>query len=257
MTGFFWTIFLPLTALGAVGSLYLLFYIRKIPKLAPFKINQQTAPKNIMRKEKSLTMISVTIFSLVGLWLDQIIYAGKSMIYTDLTTQDIWYLPLSLAAAFLIHDTYFYWSHRLLHWGPVYRFAHNWHHRFHNPNPWTSFAFHPAEAFIQIGIIPLVGIILPVYSGVLIFFATFVLFMSVYGHLGFELRANKTRVFTLFNTSIHHDQHHKFFHCNYGIYFNFWDRIMGTNHETYPQAFIDFSKKIRLRKESPDSQENP
>jgi sterol desaturase/sphingolipid hydroxylase (fatty acid hydroxylase superfamily) len=28
----------------------------------------------------------------------------------------------------------------------------------------------------------------------------------------------------------HHDQHHRYFRCNYATHFSVWDRIMGTLH---------------------------
>jgi sterol desaturase/sphingolipid hydroxylase (fatty acid hydroxylase superfamily) len=28
----------------------------------------------------------------------------------------------------------------------------------------------------------------------------------------------------------HHDQHHRFFRCNYATHFTLWDRVMGTLH---------------------------
>ncbi|MEZ4828540.1 MAG: sterol desaturase family protein [Bacteroidia bacterium] len=252
MTGF-WTIFLPVTAVVAVVFLYLLFYVWKGEKFRRLKISAQTAPPAIMKQEIRFTAVSLIVFALAGWGLDKAIEKGWANVYSQPGGYSWVYLLISLVLAFLIHDTWFYWTHRLLHWKPVYKRVHNWHHRFHNPNPFTAFAFHPVEAVVQIAIVPIVGLILPVYQGVLIFFATFVLFMSVYGHLGFELRANKKGVFKVFNTAIHHYQHHRYFHCNYGIYFNFWDRIMGTNHPTYPQAFIDFGEKVIKPEEPPVS----
>ena len=31
--------------------------------------------------------------------------------------------------------------------------------------------------------------------------------------------------------------HHKYATSNYGLYFNFWDRVMGTNHAKYTETF--------------------
>jgi sterol desaturase/sphingolipid hydroxylase (fatty acid hydroxylase superfamily) len=28
----------------------------------------------------------------------------------------------------------------------------------------------------------------------------------------------------------HHDQHHRYFRCNYATHFTLWDRLMGTLH---------------------------
>jgi hypothetical protein len=39
------------------------------------------------------------------------------------------------------------------------------------------------------------------------------------------------------NTSTHHAMHHEAFRANYGLYFNIWDRLLGTNHPQYEQRF--------------------
>jgi sterol desaturase/sphingolipid hydroxylase (fatty acid hydroxylase superfamily) len=38
----------------------------------------------------------------------------------------------------VLHDTWFYWTHRLLHWRPLYRWVH-WEH--HRCGAWRRFAF--------------------------------------------------------------------------------------------------------------------
>jgi sterol desaturase/sphingolipid hydroxylase (fatty acid hydroxylase superfamily) len=30
-------------------------------------------------------------------------------------------------------------------------------------------------------------------------------------------------------TASHHEEHHKRYTCNYGLYFRFWDRLCGTD----------------------------
>jgi len=39
------------------------------------------------------------------------------------------------------------------------------------------------------------------------------------------------------NTAVAHNQHHKYFKGNYGLYLLFWDRIMGTMRDDYDEAF--------------------
>ena len=39
------------------------------------------------------------------------------------------------------------------------------------------------------------------------------------------------------NTSVSHNQHHQYFKGNYGLYFTFWDRLMGTIRTDYEQRF--------------------
>jgi sterol desaturase/sphingolipid hydroxylase (fatty acid hydroxylase superfamily) len=64
--------------------------------------------------------------------------------------------------------------------------------------------------------------------------------MNVLGHLGYELFPRgftKGRLTWWHNTSTHHNMHHSKSNCNYGLYFNWWDRLMGTNHREYHATF--------------------
>ncbi len=63
---------------------------------------------------------------------------------------------------------------------------------------------------------------------------------NVYGHLGYELYPrgfNTGRVGRWINTSTNHNQHHQYFRGNYGLYFTFWDRMMGTIRKDYDERF--------------------
>jgi len=37
--------------------------------------------------------------------------------------------------------------------------------------------------------------------------------------------------------------HHRYTKCNYGLYFNFWDRLMGTNHKQYHEMFDEVASR--------------
>jgi sterol desaturase/sphingolipid hydroxylase (fatty acid hydroxylase superfamily) len=39
------------------------------------------------------------------------------------------------------------------------------------------------------------------------------------------------------NTPTHHAMHHEKVGANYGLHFNFWDRMLGTNHAEYERRF--------------------
>ena len=40
---------------------------------------------------------------------------GWTQIYTDMTAFPLWYLPVSIFLYLFVHDTWFYWTHRLMH----------------------------------------------------------------------------------------------------------------------------------------------
>ena len=39
------------------------------------------------------------------------------------------YVLLCVVLLDYLHDSWFYWTHRLLHWGPLYRHVHLLHHK--------------------------------------------------------------------------------------------------------------------------------
>ena len=61
-----------------------------------------------------------------------------------------------------LHDTYFYWRHRIMHHKCFFRWMHHMHHQSRNPTPWASFSFAPWEAAVQSGIFPLTAILYPI-----------------------------------------------------------------------------------------------
>ncbi|HFA49015.1 MAG TPA: sterol desaturase family protein, partial [Bacteroidetes bacterium] len=108
------------------------------------------------------------------------------------------------------------------------------------PTPWASFSFHPIEAVVEIAFLPIVVCLMPVHSAVIILFSIFSLLFNVMGHLGFELFPKGFTRHPLtwwLNTSTHHNLHHQRAGCNFGLYFNFWDKMMGTNHPDYHEIF--------------------
>jgi sterol desaturase/sphingolipid hydroxylase (fatty acid hydroxylase superfamily) len=63
---------------------------------------------------------------------------------------------------------------------------------------------------------------------------------NVLGHCGYEIFPRcfmRTPLGWLLNSVTHHAQHHEKFRANYGLYFNIWDRLMGTNHPDYEAKF--------------------
>ena len=58
--------------------------------------------------------------------------------------------------------------------------------------------------------------------------------------MGWELYPkgfNTTQIGRWVNTAVAHNQHHKYFKGNYGLYTLFWDRVMGTIRTDYDAAF--------------------
>lgn len=145
-----------------------------------------------------------------------------------------------------MHDTYFYWAHRIMHHPWLFKTVHLVHHKSTNPSPWAAYAFHPFEAIVESLIFVIFLFAIPVHSIHLIWFFVISLVYNVYGHLGFEIYPkgfNKHWLGKWMNTSVSHNQHHQFFKGNYGLYFTIWDRLMGTLRPDYDTAFDNLKRR--------------
>ncbi|MCB1144196.1 MAG: sterol desaturase family protein [Leptospiraceae bacterium] len=222
------------------GLAYTFFWVWKKKKFQPYRIQKKFPSRASILTEFKYSASTFLIFSLVGVG----IFIGKQMgwtrIYNDVSEYGWGYLVFSLIATILIHDTYFYWAHRMMHHRLLFKKVHLVHHLSTNPSPWASFSFHPYEAVLEAGILPLIVLILPIHPIAILLFILYMTMMNVLGHLGYEFYPKhfvKSPVWNWNNTSVHHNMHHKKFNCNYGLYFNWWDKICNTNHPEYADEF--------------------
>jgi Delta7-sterol 5-desaturase len=222
------------------GSFYLVFYVWKNRKFWYAKIQQRYPENKHILREIGYSMLTMLIF---GAIIILTIIAGKkglTRVYNDIGQNGYVYFFFSIVLMIFIHDTYFYWTHRLMHWKPLFKIAHKTHHLSTNPTPFAAYAFHPIEAVVEIGIIPFIAFTMPYHPTALAAFSVYAIILNVIGHLGFELFPKgfaSHRIFKWHNTSTHHNMHHRLVKCNYGLYFNIWDRLMKTNHPEYEKSF--------------------
>ena len=81
---------------------------------------------------------------------------------------------------------------------------------------------------------------MPLSVPVIFFFLTYQMVGNAFGHCGHELMPSGfTRHWATkwFTTSTHHNLHHSDVRCNYGLYFTWWVRLMGTEHPQYHERF--------------------
>jgi sterol desaturase/sphingolipid hydroxylase (fatty acid hydroxylase superfamily) len=203
------------------------------------KIVPAAASAADQRREFVCSLRTLGIFGLVGagvLWAAQ---HGWTRVYFDFGERSVLWFVLSIALTIALHDAYFYWTHRLLHWRWLYR-LHATHHRSTNPTPWAAYSFGVGEALIQAGFFPLAACLLPLHPLAFAIFMLFQLGENVLGHAGYEIFPRwllRTPLGVLTNTPTHHVQHHQTFRANFGLYSNVWDRLCGTNHRGYQREF--------------------
>ncbi len=153
-------------------------------------------------------------------------------IYTDLNSFPLWYLPLSLFLYLFIHDTWFYWTHRLFHRPYWFKRAHAVHHDSRPPTAWAAMSFHPIEAISGAVVIPALIMVIPVHAGLLGLILLIMTIMGVTNHMGWEIFPRwlvRGRLGKWLITASHHEKHHESYQGNYGLYFRFWDKICHTD----------------------------
>lgn len=222
------------------GAIYLVFYVWKKRELLYLKIQQRFPDKSYVIREIKYSFLTVFIFGLVLVPVMWASYHRWTLIYHPADKYGYPYLIFSALLMIFLHDAYFYWTHRLLHWKPLFKHVHKIHHLSLNPTPFSSYAFHPVEALFEISIVPLIVFTIPYHVYALYFFTGYTLFMNVAGHMGYEFFPKgfaSHKILKWHNTATNHNMHHRFVKCNYGLYFNIWDRIMKTNHPRYEEIY--------------------
>src|SRR5262249_10016213 len=150
-----------------------------------------------------------------------------------------WYTLAGLPLLLVLHDAWFYWVHRLMHLRPFFRHFHGLHHRSRTPTPWAAYAFAPGEALLMSLFVPLVTMAIPVHVLVLFVFLAIMIVRNAMGHSGIEFHPRWwiDSPLDALTTVTHHDLHHQRIGGNYGLYFTWWDRWMGTEFADYREAF--------------------
>lgn len=183
------------------------------------------------------------------------ILVGRETGVILLSIQDaaLWTIAWQFALMVLAHDAWFYWAHRAMHSKAMFRATHLHHHKSRTPTPWTAYSFTTIEAVIEVAFVPVFLIVTSLlgiaYAGfAILFFIWHQMIRNVMAHAGSELFPAgwvDNRWTSWIATTTHHDLHHSSGH-NYGFYFTFWDRWMGTEHPRYKEEFRKNAKPFLM-----------
>lgn len=217
---------------------YLPFYKRQSIWTKGKQIYSKLPDHKAQLFEIKWSMVSSVIFGISGVLLGVFWQLGWSRFYLTFDQYGWTYLLLSGFILSILHDLYFYLTHRLLHIPWMYRRFHSIHHASLQPSPWASFSFHPVETIIEALPIPLFSLILPLHPAVIICYLTLMTLSAIINHLGFEVMPQGLQKWLISGT--HHSGHHRYFNYNYGLFYTFWDRLLGTEHEVKKSPAPEF-----------------
>ncbi len=201
------------------------------------RIQQGLANNEDRRREIRHSTLTIFIFSLTGMSIYGLSKLGLLTLNSEYTVTALLIEAILIIVA---HDAYFYWMHRGLHASRRLMRVHVLHHRSRTPGPWTAYSFSAGEAVLEAVFLPIYALLMPMHGITAFIFTSHMIIRNVLGHAGVEIypRWWATHPLTRWITSTtHHDLHHAEFKHNFGLYFTWWDRWMGTEHPRYLQEF--------------------
>jgi len=233
------------------GAWHLALYIRRTQG-AQFKYNA-TWPSNdnrafLLGRQNADNLIWTfasgvpiwTAYESVMLWL----FASGRIAFVSWSAHPVYCVVLMLLVP-LIHDVHFYCVHRLLHWPPLYRMVHSYHHNNVNPGPWSGLAMHPVEHALYFSG-ALIYAIIPAHPIHALFHLLSVGLGPAQSHAGFD----KVVLGDTLGVNTHgfqHYLHHKYFECNYSDGAIPLDKWFGTFHDGSPEAQSAMDNRFRAR----------
>lgn len=140
---------------------------------------------------------------------------------------------LQLLAGVMLMDAWTYWKHRLLHTKTMYHF-HRYHHQFHDPTAFASFAVGPVETVLTFWPIWFLCLAVPKkYAPLHMSAITSFVLLNFYLHCGVTVDWLEDLLprFGL-NSSAWHNVHHSHVRTHYGEISFIWDKICKTTSIT-------------------------
>ncbi|KXJ95383.1 fatty acid hydroxylase superfamily protein [Microdochium bolleyi] len=221
--------------------------IDALPYFRKYKLQNQKVPTLKEQWEcASLVLLSHFTVELPQIWLFHPIAAYCGMDY-GVPFPSFGKMAFQIAVFFVLEDTWHYWFHRALHYGPLYKNIHKLHHTYSAPFGLAAEYASPIEVMLlAIGTVgsPILWVFL---TGDLHLFTMYVwivcrLFQAIDAHSGYDFPWSLRHILPFWAGADHHDVHHERFIGNYSSSFRWWDYMLDT--ESGPEA----AKRRRDRK---------
>ncbi|MGF1523279.1 MAG: sterol desaturase family protein [Leptolyngbyaceae cyanobacterium] len=238
---FYWLVFCGIILTGyfiTASSLYWLLYWVKGDKFAVSEVDSQPQHerRQAIAKDIKLSVLSVLFFALGAACFMACYKQGITRVYTQWGLQDLGYITFSYLLVLWLQDTYFYFTHRLFHQPLLFKWFHQGHHLSKPPTPWTFFALEPVEAATQATFLLGITFVIPLHLGVLVAILITMTVWATGNHLGLQVVpfSQTSRWWGRWLIgSTHHLVHHRRYTQHYGLYFTFWDKLLGTQSDRY------------------------
>jgi len=213
-------------ALG--GFLHWYYYVRQrdTPETWKCQPKQWLSPK-LERHEIMLGSLSLIFGNTISAAISTYVAnGGWSQIYFNIGDYGLVWFILQWPVCFICQDYLTYLMHRMYHTPFLYKNFHKAHHTYKQPTAFSVTAIHPFE-FVHMQLI----LMSPVFLFPMHYFSISVILMYIYyhgiiDHSGINFKRHWWQPWQ--PDCIFHDNHHQYFHVNFGFNIEFWDKLHGT-----------------------------
>jgi len=230
----YFAILLPSVLVGYVlyfgigGYLHMKYYVGQRDAAHLWKCQPNNwLPRRDEIHEMVVGWFSLTLGSVLSAGLATWIFnGGYTSLYFEFGKHGILWSLLEFPLVFIPTDYITYWLHRIYHMPFLYKHFHKLHHTYKQPTAFSVTAIHPVEFFnIQaVYIAPM--FLMDIHAGVYIFYILYIYYHGIVDHSGINFKALWFQPWQ--PDCIFHDNHHQYFHVNFGFNVTLWDRLHGT-----------------------------
>uniref|UniRef100_A0A7S3VH27 Fatty acid hydroxylase domain-containing protein n=1 Tax=Dunaliella tertiolecta TaxID=3047 RepID=A0A7S3VH27_DUNTE len=251
----------------AFAQLFVFYYVVGallhwgIPLLFPVQsVQPQPRAHGSVARDAFYSLGPMAVKAAIWVIVEEMHARGWNLLYTSPinTLPHVLYCSLVVGLLDYLHDSWFYWTHRMLHWGPLYKHIHYIHHKSKVPSAFTGYSFHVIEALIVFANEVFVTMLFPMPASVHRVYHLVTTAIHEGGHAGYEIAPFIPTIEGLLllifkgtkdsnrgqalNTVQHHDMHHRFPTRHFSLYFTHWDRWFGTMHPQYEKNLFSYFK---------------
>jgi len=231
----FWSLYFPVAAsvsylffFGIGGYLHFTYYVGKRDSPEEWKCQ----PNKWLSKKEEIHEIlvgwfSVTLGSALSAALASwVINGGHTTLYYTWGQHGFLWALLEVPLVFCATDYITYWHHRVYHMPFLYKHFHKLHHTYKQPTAFSVTAIHPVE-FLNIQFIYIAPMFtVPMYAPAYCFMLLYIYYHGIIDHSGINFKRLWWQPWQ--PDCIFHDNHHQYFHVNFGFNIEYWDTLHGT-----------------------------
>ena len=234
--------------LGIGGAVHYYYYHMKRDQSEQWKIQPRRFLSNRLSRHAALLgtfnmNVAAGSFGFIA-W--GIVEKGWSQIYFDIHEYSYGWAALSVFLAFLFIEAAAYYIHAAIHTPWLYKHIHRIHHYYSTPEYFSISSMHPLEWVIHASYIVAPAFLFPMHWTLYLFVMMTTFFYGFWDHSGIKLNIK----LPFHGTNQFHDDHHKYFHVNYGFLTPYFDRIHDTvrrqGHHYTEDTFTGGKGRVKL-----------